>query len=50
MLYLALAYGLGIFTVVMVLALLWLGWENRREQAEASKVERAKKSASKISN
>ena len=27
--YLAISYGLGLFTVLAVLALLWLGWENR---------------------
>src|SRR5262249_59791379 len=26
------AYGLGVVTLVMVLALLWLGWEHRRDE------------------
>jgi hypothetical protein len=45
--YLAMAYGLGVVTVLMVLALLWLGWEKRRDEARAVK---AQKSAPKISN
>jgi hypothetical protein len=48
--YLAMAYGLGVCTVLMVLALLWLGWENRRDEIEAAKAKRVKKSAPKISN
>jgi hypothetical protein len=44
--YLAIAYGLGVCTSLMVLALLWLGWENRRNEALA---ERARKPAPKIS-
>jgi hypothetical protein len=48
--YLAMAYGLGIATVLMLLALLWLGWENRRDEIEAAKAQREKKSAPKISN
>jgi hypothetical protein len=48
--YLAMAYGLGIVTVLMMLALLWLGWENRRDEIEAAKVQRAKRSAPKSSS
>ena len=31
--YLVMAYGLGVLTLVMVLALLWLGWQHRRDEA-----------------
>jgi hypothetical protein len=30
--FLAIAYGLAGSTLLMVLALLWLGWENRRHK------------------
>jgi hypothetical protein len=39
--YLAMAYGLGVCTSLMVLALLWLGWENRRDEALAARAEKA---------
>ena len=39
--YLVMAYGLGVCTALMVLALLWLGWENRREEARAQRAARA---------
>jgi hypothetical protein len=45
--YLALAYGLVTFTILIVLWLLWLGWENSRDQMRA---EREKKSPPAISN
>ena len=35
--YLALAYGLVAFTALAVLWLLWLGWENRRDQIRAER-------------
>jgi K+ transporter len=35
--YLAMAYGLAITTALMILALVWLGWENRRNEARAAK-------------
>jgi hypothetical protein len=35
--YLALAYGLVAFTILVVLWLLWLGWENRRDQVRAER-------------
>jgi len=35
--YLAMAYGLGVCTSLMVLALLWLGWENRRDEIEVAR-------------
>jgi hypothetical protein len=41
--FLAIAYGLAVCTALMVLALLWLGWENRRNQTEA--VRASKRSA-----
>lgn len=44
--YLALAYGLVALTVLVVLWLLRLGWENRRYQIRA---EREKRSLPKIS-
>ncbi len=31
------AYCLGAFTALMVLALLWLGWEHRRDEARQEK-------------
>ena len=37
LMYLVMAYGLGIFTVLMVLALLWLGWERRRDEQRGIK-------------
>jgi hypothetical protein len=40
--YLAMAYGLGVATALMVLALLWLGWENRRDEALAARAQRKK--------
>ena len=30
--YLLMAYGLGVMTVIMVLALLVLGWQRRRDE------------------
>ena len=39
--YLAIAYGLGAFTTLMVLTLLWLGWENRSERARAEREKRS---------
>ena len=39
--YLAMAYGLGVCTFLMVLALLWLGWEHRRDEALALRAEKA---------
>ena len=30
--YLIMAYGLGVLTLVMGLALMWLGWEHRRNE------------------
>jgi hypothetical protein len=45
--YLAIAYCLGAFTALMVLTLLWLGWENRRDQVRA---ERERRSTPKISS
>jgi hypothetical protein len=45
--YLVMAYCLGVFTALMVLALLWLGWENRRDEARA---EREKKLPQKIAS
>jgi hypothetical protein len=47
--YLIFAYGLGVCTSLMVLALLWLGWENRRDEALAAKALRAKSAPPKIS-
>ena len=38
------AYGRGVLTVLMLLALLWLGWENRRDEAMVAKAERTKRS------
>ena len=35
--YLALAYGLVAFTILVVPWLLWLGWENRRDQVRAER-------------
>jgi hypothetical protein len=40
--YLAIAYGLGAFILVMVLVLLWIGWQHKRDEARA---ERASKVA-----
>jgi hypothetical protein len=48
--YLLMAYGLGIATVLMLLALLWLGWENRRDEALAAKAELAKRALPKNPN
>jgi hypothetical protein len=31
--YLVMAYGLGVLTLAMVFALLWLGWQHRRDEA-----------------
>ena len=39
--YLAMAYGLGACTLLMVLALLWLAWEHRRDEALALRAEKA---------
>jgi hypothetical protein len=33
--FLAMAYCLAVATALMVLALLWLGWEHRRDEARA---------------
>ena len=33
--FLAMAYCLAVATALMVLALLWLGWEHRRDEAWA---------------
>jgi hypothetical protein len=41
------AYGFVGFTAMMVLALLWMGWEHRRDEAKAG---RAKLSPPTISN
>ena len=41
--YLAIAYGLAVCTALKVLALLWLGWEHRRDEALAAKAQRAEK-------
>jgi hypothetical protein len=46
--YLALSYCLGAFTALMALTLLWLGWENNRDQARAAKARREKSSRSKV--
>jgi hypothetical protein len=35
--YLIMAYGLGVLTLVMVLALLWLGWQHRRDEARRNR-------------
>ena len=48
--YLAISYGLGIFTVLAVLALLWMGWEHKRDEALAAKAERVKRSRQKCSD
>jgi len=48
--YLAISYGLGIFTVLAVLAPLWMGWEHKRDEALAAKAERAKESRKKFAN
>ena len=40
--YLAISYGFGIFTVLAVLALLWMGWEHKRDEVLAAKAKRAK--------
>jgi len=45
--FVALAYGFVGFTGLMVLGLLWLGWEQRRVEAKA---EREKKPPAGISN
>jgi hypothetical protein len=37
--YPAISYGLGVFTLLMVLGLLWMGWQRRHDKARA---ERAK--------
>lgn len=46
--YLVLSYCLGAFTALMALTLLWLGWENRRDQARAAKAQREKGSPLKV--
>jgi hypothetical protein len=33
----ALAYGFVIFTALLVIGLLWLGWEHRRDVARGTK-------------
>jgi hypothetical protein len=38
--YLAISYGLGVFTVLAVLTLLWMGWEHRRDEARAERAKR----------
>jgi hypothetical protein len=43
------AYGLGAVTSLMVLALLWLGWENNRDEARAAKARREKRAPPGIS-
>ncbi len=43
--YLAISYGFVAFTVLLFTGLLWLGWENRREEAK-----RASKTPPNISN
>jgi hypothetical protein len=48
--YLAMAYGLGAITSLMVLALLWLGWEHRRDEARAAKAQRERRSPPRILN
>ena len=48
--YLAISYGLGIFTVLAVLALLWMGWEHKRDEVLAAKAKRAKESRKKFAN
>jgi hypothetical protein len=48
--YLVMAYCLGAFTALMVLGLLWLGWEHRRDEAQAAKAQRESRSPSKISS
>jgi hypothetical protein len=45
--FVALAYGFVGFTGLMVLGLLWLGWEQRRVEVKA---EREKKPPARISN
>jgi hypothetical protein len=35
--FLAMAYGLAVATALMVLALLWLGWEQKRGEAKAER-------------
>ena len=35
--YLLMAYGLGVMTVIMVLALLVLGWQRRRDEKHGYK-------------
>jgi len=45
--FVALAYGFVGFTGLMVLGLLWLGWQHRRVEARA---EREKKPPARISN
>ena len=35
--FLAMAYGLAVVTALMVVALLWLGWEQKRDEAKAAR-------------
>lgn len=48
--YLVMAYCLGAFTALMVLTLLWLGWEHRQDEVRAAKAQREKRSPPNISS